>query len=83
MRWPLVACKILGRTTAKYRWFAVFYLIISFFVLPATIVALSLAGQTPFLIVGTPAFLVSGRHNSLFVRNVSFFNQGLIRFSYW
>ena len=59
MRWPLVACKILGRTTAKYRWFAVFYLIIAFFVLPAMIVVLSFAGQTPFLLVGTPAFLVS------------------------
>ena len=59
MRWPLVACKILGRTTAKYRWFAVFYLVVSFFVLPAAILALSLAGQAPFLIVGTPLFLVS------------------------
>ena len=60
MRWPLVACKILGRTTAKYRWFAVFYLIIAFFVLPALILALSLAGQAPFLLIATPAFIVSG-----------------------
>ena len=68
MRWPLVACKILGRTTAKYRWFAVFYLIIAFFVLPAMIVALSLAGQTPFLVVGIPTFLVSGKHERNFCK---------------
>jgi len=44
MRWPLVMCKILGRTTAKYRWFAILYLLLMFLVCPGLILLLSLAG---------------------------------------
>jgi sodium-dependent phosphate cotransporter len=58
MRWPIVACKILGRTTANYRWFAVMYLIMAFFIVPGAILSLSLAGNTAFLLIGTPVFLV-------------------------
>ena len=61
MRWPLgqfrmkvenylcqfypVMCKILGKTTANYRWFAIVYLLLMFFVLPAMVLSLSLLGQ--------------------------------------
>ena len=48
MRWPLTLCKILGRTTANYRWFAIFYLIIMFFALPSFVLGLSLAGTRIF-----------------------------------
>ncbi len=44
MRWPLVLCKALGRTTARYRWFALLYLVLMFFVAPAAVLALSVAG---------------------------------------
>jgi sodium-dependent phosphate cotransporter len=46
MRWPLGICKILGRTTARYRWFAIFYLFLMFFLLPGAIMGLSVAGIT-------------------------------------
>ena len=35
-------CKRLGKLTAKYRWFAVVYIIVMFFVVPGIFVALSL-----------------------------------------
>jgi len=41
MRWPLPMCKALGNTTAEYRWFAIFYLIMVFFVAPAILLGLS------------------------------------------
>ena len=44
MRWPLGLCKVLGRTTARYRWFALFYLVLMFFVVPGSVLALSVAG---------------------------------------
>lgn len=54
MRWPLTLCKILGKTTATYRWFAVLYLLMMFFLMPGFILSVSLAGQTTFLIVMVP-----------------------------
>ena len=50
-RLPLVMCKQLGKITSKYRWFAVFYLIIMFFVIPGGVLGLSVAGQVPLLVV--------------------------------
>lgn len=41
---PIRAAKFLGNTTAVYRWFAVLYLIMVFFLLPILILSLSLAG---------------------------------------
>ena len=41
-RIPIPMCKLLGRTTAKYRWFAIAYLIVMFVVVPVTVMALSL-----------------------------------------
>jgi sodium-dependent phosphate cotransporter len=54
MRWPLTLCRILGRTTANYRWFAVFYLIFMFFLLPGFVLIISMAGPVCFLIVAVP-----------------------------
>merc|ERR1719228_428299 len=58
MRWPLVMCKILGKTTAKYRWFAILYLMLMFFLLPAFILSVSMLGQTVFLIIIIPIMLM-------------------------
>lgn len=41
---PIVLAKRLGNTTAKYRWFAVLYLIVAFFLFPAFVFGLSVAG---------------------------------------
>ena len=42
-RVPIRGAKILGNTTAKYRWFAVVYLLLVFFIIPAAILGLSFA----------------------------------------
>ncbi|XP_029634606.1 sodium-dependent phosphate transport protein 2A [Octopus sinensis] len=42
---PINLAKMLGNTTAKYRWFAFLYLLTAFFLLPAFVFALSLAGK--------------------------------------
>ncbi len=41
----LVTCKVLGRTTARYRWFAILYLVVMFVMVPGTVLLLSLAGE--------------------------------------
>jgi len=58
MRFPLPLCKLLGRTTARYRWFAIFYLIFMFCLLPAAVLGLSLAGTIPLAVVGAPVLLI-------------------------
>ena len=55
---PIILAKKLGNTTAKYRWFAVFYLIISFFILPAIVFGLSYAGWEYLLAFGAPVVLL-------------------------
>ena len=40
---PIRGAKTLGNTTAKYKWFAVLYLIFVFFLIPALLLALSIA----------------------------------------
>ena len=47
-RVPLKFARYLGNTTAKYRWFAVAYLVVVFFMVPALIFAASLAGWKVF-----------------------------------
>uniref|UniRef100_A0A8C7E4Z0 Sodium-dependent phosphate transport protein 2A n=1 Tax=Naja naja TaxID=35670 RepID=A0A8C7E4Z0_NAJNA len=49
--------KALGEQTAKYRWFAVFYLIICFLLLPSLVFGLSVAGWQVLVGVGAP-FLI-------------------------
>lgn len=60
---PINAAKALGNTTAKYRWFAVVYLITCFFIVPAIILGLSYAhiwAMGAFLIlVGSIAIFVT------------------------
>ncbi|XP_069116618.1 sodium-dependent phosphate transport protein 2B-like [Argopecten irradians] len=43
-RFPIDLAKFLGTKTSKYRWFAIFYLIFMFFLLPLLVFGLSLAG---------------------------------------
>merc|ERR1712018_42926 len=57
MRWPVTICKILGRTTARYRWFALFYLFLMFFFLPGIIMALSLAGTVALMVILVPLII--------------------------
>ena len=53
MRFPIRLAKMMGNTTAKYRWFAIFYLVIMFFVLPGSVFALSMIGIVPMCVVLT------------------------------
>lgn len=58
---PIGAAKYLGKTTARYRWFAIFYIVIAFFLIPAAIFGLSLAGWRVLAGVGVPVlFLILG-----------------------
>uniref|UniRef100_A0A3Q3KYY5 Solute carrier family 34 member 2a n=1 Tax=Mastacembelus armatus TaxID=205130 RepID=A0A3Q3KYY5_9TELE len=53
-RVPIRLAKSLGNITATYRWFAVFYIICCFFLLPIFVFGLSLAGWQVLAGVGTP-----------------------------
>ncbi len=50
-------CKVLGNTTAKYRWFAIFYLLAMFVVVPGAVMVLSL-NTVVFICVMTPALIL-------------------------
>ena len=58
MRWPLPLATSLGNLTAKYRWFAGFYLVTMFFLLPVIIFLLSLAGPEALYMVLIPIVLL-------------------------
>ena len=58
MRWPIPMAKAMGRTTARYRWFAVFYLIFMFFLFPLYIFGLSLIGPVAIYLGFVPLFLL-------------------------
>ncbi|XP_060766717.1 sodium-dependent phosphate transport protein 2A-like [Neoarius graeffei] len=53
-RLPIRMARALGERTAKYRWFAVLYLLLCFLLLPALVFGLSLAGWHAMLGVGAP-----------------------------
>nr|XP_008103181.1 PREDICTED: sodium-dependent phosphate transport protein 2A isoform X1 [Anolis carolinensis]XP_008103182.1 PREDICTED: sodium-dependent phosphate transport protein 2A isoform X1 [Anolis carolinensis] len=53
-RLPIQMARGLGEQTAKYRWFAVFYLIICFLLFPSLVFGLSLAGWHVLVGVGAP-----------------------------
>ena len=55
---PIKMAKILGNTTAKYRWFALFYLVLMFLLFPGAVFGLSLAGWQVILGVGGPIFVI-------------------------
>jgi sodium-dependent phosphate cotransporter len=44
-KWPIRMARFLGDKTAIYKWFAILYLIVLFFILPIVIFALSLLGM--------------------------------------
>uniref|UniRef100_A0AAX7SN60 Sodium-dependent phosphate transport protein 2B n=1 Tax=Astatotilapia calliptera TaxID=8154 RepID=A0AAX7SN60_ASTCA len=54
MRLPIRLARGLGNKTAKYRWFAVIYLILVFLVFPLTVFGLSMAGWKVLVGVGVP-----------------------------
>lgn len=53
-RFPIRMAACLGRVTAKYRWFAVFYLVFMFLILPLIVFLLSLIGKVAFYCVAGP-----------------------------
>ncbi|XP_071502414.1 sodium-dependent phosphate transport protein 2C-like [Diadema antillarum] len=56
---PILLAKKLGNTTAKYRWFAIMYLILMFFVLPLTVFGLSLISIWCLVAIGSPLILLA------------------------
>ncbi|XP_051787807.1 sodium-dependent phosphate transport protein 2B-like [Erpetoichthys calabaricus] len=59
LRLPIPLAKKFGNITAKYRWFAVLYLLLSFFLLPAAIFGLSIAGWPVLVGVAGPIVLLA------------------------
>ncbi|NWX93920.1 NPT2A protein, partial [Nothoprocta pentlandii] len=53
-RLPIRMAKALGERTAKYRWFAVLYLIVCFLLLPSLVFGVSMAGWRVLVGVGAP-----------------------------
>uniref|UniRef100_A0A663MPJ6 Sodium-dependent phosphate transport protein 2A n=1 Tax=Athene cunicularia TaxID=194338 RepID=A0A663MPJ6_ATHCN len=71
-RLPIRMAKALGERTAKYRWFAVLYLIVCFLLLPSLIFGISMAGWRALVGVGTPflgLFFFVGLVNALQARS--------------
>jgi len=58
-RIPIPMAKRLGDLTARYRWFAGFYLVFMFFLLPALVFLLSLAGPAALYMVLAPLLLLA------------------------
>jgi sodium-dependent phosphate cotransporter len=60
MRWPIGLSKMLGNTTARFRWFAIFYVIAMFFLAPAIVFGLSMVKPVLcFAVVGSFFVLVA------------------------
>uniref|UniRef100_A0AAY4BIB3 Sodium-dependent phosphate transport protein 2A n=1 Tax=Denticeps clupeoides TaxID=299321 RepID=A0AAY4BIB3_9TELE len=53
-RLPIGMARFLGERTAKYRWFAVLYLLLCFLLLPSVVLVLSMAGWQVMVSVGAP-----------------------------
>ena len=58
MRFPIAMAKSLGETTAKYRWFAVAYLVGMFLLLPAFVMGVSFGGDAAIIGVMVPIGIV-------------------------
>jgi len=54
MRWPILLAQKLGNITSRYRWFSIAYLSLMFFIFPAIVFGLSLAGPTVMYVVLIP-----------------------------
>merc|ERR1719219_1991031 len=57
LRLPVPMAKKLGEITSQYRWFSLLYLLLMFFLFPAVIFALSMAGTVAFFTVLIPVAL--------------------------
>ena len=57
-RVPVRLARFLGRVTSRYRWFAIMYILIMFFLAPLTVFGLSIPGWYVLAIVGIPFILV-------------------------
>ncbi|UJR28994.1 hypothetical protein I4U23_010212 [Adineta vaga] len=55
---PIKLAKKLGEITAEYRWFAIVYIVASFFLIPLTVFAISLAGWYVFIGIFGPISLI-------------------------
>jgi len=51
LRLPIRLAHLMGDTTSRYRWFAMFYVVMMFVVLPLTVFALSMAGAVVLSVV--------------------------------
>uniref|UniRef100_A0A673WS21 Sodium-dependent phosphate transport protein 2B n=1 Tax=Salmo trutta TaxID=8032 RepID=A0A673WS21_SALTR len=58
-RIPIRLARALGNRTANYRWFAVVYLLLCFFLMPLTILGLSLAGWQALVGVAVPIVVLA------------------------
>ena len=58
LRLPVVMARRLGEITSKYRWFSVLYLLLMFFIFPAIIFGLSLAGAAVLFSVLIPVAVI-------------------------
>ncbi|CAB1332030.1 unnamed protein product [Coregonus sp. 'balchen'] len=58
-RIPIRLARALGNRTAKYRWFAALYLFLCFFLMPLTILGLSLAGWQALVGVAVPIVVLA------------------------
>uniref|UniRef100_A0A3B3BCP8 Sodium-dependent phosphate transport protein 2A n=1 Tax=Oryzias melastigma TaxID=30732 RepID=A0A3B3BCP8_ORYME len=57
-RLPIRMACALGKQTARYRWFAVLYLLLCFLLFPSVVFALSMAGWEVMTGVGVPVIIV-------------------------
>jgi len=96
MRWPIAVARALGNVTSQYRWFAVLYLALMFFIFPLTLFGLSMAGPIPLyiavtLIISTIIFSVvvnnlqtsAPRYLPAFLHNWNFLPLFLHSFEPW
>ena len=96
MRWPIAVARALGNVTSQYRWFAVLYLALMFFIFPLTLFGLSMAGPIPLyiavtLIISTIIFSVvvnnlqdsAPRYLPAFLQNWNFLPLFLHSFEPW
>ncbi|KAG8447386.1 hypothetical protein GDO86_014743 [Hymenochirus boettgeri] len=58
LRLPINVAKKFGDITAKYRWFAILYLLFSFLILPLAVFGLSMAGWVVLAAVGGPVLFI-------------------------
>lgn len=55
---PINAAKYMGNVTAEYRWFAIAYLVVIYFLFPAVVFAISLAGVDVLMGIGIPILVL-------------------------